>query len=186
MSHQANDPIFPDLGPFIVDYKGNVLGATTANPEAGTHGGCTIHIANELRNTMRDIEGTNEHDAILVGQMVDAQCNFTGLSLNQLLAVLPGCSISGTSGVAHRKIIIGNGIGSSMRAFAGLLILKLAIDGAASSDPRDWIKLYEAYPLPEIEIAGDLENQRIYTVTFRGLRDSSGNIGEIGADVTNT
>jgi hypothetical protein len=185
MPHHDNEPVFLDISPAIVTYKGTVLGATVDNPEAGTHGGCSVTISNELRNTMRDVEGTNEHDAILVGQMVTVQCNLTGQSLEQLAAVIPGCALS-TAPTVHKKLIIGNGIGSSMRAQAGVLIVTQAEDGIASTDPRDSMRLYNAYPLPEIEFAFDLENQKVYTVTFRGLRNSSGLIGEIGADVTAT
>jgi len=182
--HQTNEPAWLDIGPCIVEYKGAVLGATVANPEGGTHGGCAVRHSVEFRNSHRDIEGTNEHDAIVVGTMVEIQCNFTGLSLTQLASVMPGAAISSAS-TTHKRLNISNAVGSSMRAFAGELILKQAEDGAASADTKDWLKVPLAYPMPELDFAFDLENQKVYTVTFRGLvAPSTGLIAYWGADVS--
>lgn len=185
-NHHQNDPMFEDIGPCIVSYKGTVIGATMANPEGGTHGGCTVRCTKEYRNSMRDVEGLNEHNAYVVGETWEVQCNFTGLSLEQLEDIVPGLTMSAAS-TPHKKLKIGNAIGSSMRAFAGELILKQAEDGIASTDERDWMRLHLAYPLPNIEFSFDLENQKVYTVTFRGLRRlTDGEIGYIGQDETTT
>jgi hypothetical protein len=186
MARHDTEPILKDLGVVELTYKGVVLGKTVTNPEGGTHGGATLRYSEQHVQTMRDVEGQNEHDSILTGQTYEVQVNLTGLSMAQLAGFIPGWTLSSAS-VVHKQINIGNAIGRSMREEAGLLIVKPVEDGVTVTVQKDWLNMELAYPLPEIEVANDLENQRIYVVTFRALRNlTTGRLGFIGKDTTAT
>lgn len=177
-----------DLGPAEVTWDSEVLGKTSANPNGGTHGGVSIQLAIETRDAMRDAEGTNPHDTIIVGRKMTVKAALTGMSLKQLQKCIPGSTLSTGPGSKSLKIL--NPVGTSMRDNAKTLIVKSILDDTVSTDEREWIQVPLAYPMPEFDFAFSLDNQKVYNVTFVCLNSlatgQSGIIATIGDNATAT
>ncbi len=179
----ALETIWNDIGPCELTYKSNVLGATVANPEGGTHGGAIFRLTTETAESYRDKEGSNPHDSTVRGTMAEIEANLTGMAVDQLAVLVPGSSLS--SGSTSKRLDIKGGAGYSLRDNAGVLYLKPIINGVATTDETQWIKVSLAHPKPgPIELAFDMETQRVYKVIFMAFPDSSGVIAQIGKDVT--
>lgn len=170
MPYQAQQ--FNDLGPCEVTYDGNVIGETVDNPDGGTHGGCNLQISQAFQETHRDQKGEDPHDEIITGQNVQVVCNFAGLSLEQLQALVLGSKLS--AGVTDKEWSIENAVGTSLKDEAKVLILKPIIDGAATSDEDFWITANKAAPKPNFDIPFSLKDQKVYAVTFRCFYDANG------------
>lgn len=158
-----------DLGPAEITYKGSVWGKTSDNPEGGTHGGIIVKYDATSVDTMRDAEGNNPHDSIFVGQNFSVDANLAGMSLTQLKDMFPNASLVGAG--PSKKLVIGNPVGKSMRANAGVLIIKPIIDGEATDDQTLWIVFDLAFPIAAMEVPFDLENQKVTKVTFKIFHD---------------
>lgn len=173
-----------DLGPAQISWKGNVLGKTAENPEGGTHGGVSVNLNTETRNVMRDAEGTNPHDVIVVGRTLQVKAALTGMSLKQLAFCIPGAELS--TGPGEKSLKLNNPVGYSLRDNSGELIIKPIEGDVVSTDPLEWFVIPLAHPLPEFEFAFDLENQKVYNVVFNTFNSlasgAQGIVGTIGDD----
>lgn len=170
-----------DIGPCQVEYNGVVLGKTVANPDGGTHGGTRVQVTIERRSAMRDALGAQPYDTFVVGRTLRVQTSLTGLSLEQLAALIPGASLS--TGPAKKQLKLGNPVGMSMRANAEELILKPIAEGAVSTKEEDWINIPLAFPVPDFDVAFNLEDQKVYNVEFETFDDlSTGVVATIGDD----
>lgn len=163
-----------DLGPGEVTFKGVVWGKTSDNPDGGTHGGILVKYETSEVDTMRDAEGNNPHDSIFVGQKFDIEANLAGMSLEQLKEIFPNATIVGSG--TSRKLVISNPVGKSMRANAGVLLIKPIIDGEPTTDRTKWLRFPVAYPKAAFEVPFDLENQKVTKVTFKIFHDLTSNI----------
>lgn len=175
--------IWKDIGPCEVSFDGTVLGKSVANDEGGTHGGCRFRINQEARSSFRDKTGTMPYDQIVVGTTVEVMANLTGMSVEQFAEILPGATLS--TGPTKKRIDIKSAVGRSMRDNAKELILKPIVDGVATTDEQQWITLSKAHPLPDIDLAFDMENQRVWAVTFAAFDDLTTEvIAKIGTNTT--
>jgi len=152
-----------DIGPAEITWNSVVLGKTVANVDGGTHGGVQVMINTESRKSFRDAEGTGAHDETIVGLNVSVKALLTGLSLEQLTELIPGAELSGTT---QRALFLKTPVGTSKRANSQALIIKPIIAGTVSTDNHTWVQAPHAYPEPNIELAFDLENQKVYEITF--------------------
>lgn len=173
---------FLDIGPAEVTFNNVVLGKTIANPSGGTHGGVGVKITTESKEALRDATGTNSFDKTIVGRKVEVECNLTGLSLAQLVSLIPGAVL--TDG-AQKAMKLLNPVGMSERANAKQLICKPISMGVVSTDPTEWIVFDLAFPVPDMEFRFDLETQKVYKVMF-DIFDvlTTGNIATIGQNST--
>lgn len=170
-----------DIGPCEVNWNSTVIGKTVANPDGGTHGGTRIRLSTENRPAMRDAVGAQPYDIFITGRMLEIESNLTGLSLEQLAAMIPGASLS--TGPTKKQLKLGNPVGMSLRAASEELILKPIVSGVVSTDEEDWINVPLAYPLPDFDFAFNLEDQKVYKVTFKTFDNlSTGVVATIGED----
>ncbi len=168
-----------DLGPCQVDFNNVVLGQTANNPGGGTHGGVGVQIATQTRETMRDVRGSQPYDRIVVGTQIQVVCNLTGMSLEQLVSVIPGTTLG--SGSSDKQMNISSAVGLSARANALALILK-PIDSGAVMTAANWITFALAWPRAEIDFLFDLEQQKVFQVIFEIFDDATGLFGFAGLD----
>ena len=172
-----------DIGPCEVTFDGAVLGATVANPDGGTHGGTRVMLTHEIRDALRDARGTKAYDRIFVGQDLRIQTNLTGLALDQLASIIPGAVL--TAGPTKKAMTLNNPSGTSMRANAGILLLKPITGGVVSASADDWISIPMAYPDPSFELAFSNDDQKVYAVEFSTFENlTSGLVATFGLNTT--
>lgn len=175
--------IWKDIGPAEVTYDSVVLGQTVENPDGGTHGGARWRMNTETRQSFRDKSGTMPYDEIVVGTVAEVQANLTGLDVAQFAKILPGATLS--DGPTSKRIDIKSAVGYSMRTNAKTLILKPLVDGEPTTDETQWVTFAKAHPMPTLELAFDMENQKVYAVTFKIFDDlTTGVLAAVGVNET--
>ncbi len=170
-----------DIGPAELTFNSKILGETVANPDGGSHGGVGVQISTSNAEVRRDAKGL--YDKIINDQSVMVQANLTGLALDQLVECIPGAAIS--TGPTKKQLVLGSAIGKSHRAGAKALVIKPILENTVSVDNAEWLEFALAFPEPNIDFAFDLENQKVYSVTFVIYKDNTNHeFGTIGEDAT--
>jgi len=133
------------------------------------------------------IFGDTPVDRILLGY---SECNVTipatRITLSLLATLLPGGSLSGTTGVVLKPA---DEVGRSMYDNGLPLIIKPIVDGAAVANGH-WMRLERTYPLPNFDVVFNLRDQRVYGLTFHAHPSGTNKImwsaGEVNAAETNS
>lgn len=169
-----------DLGPCILEFGGTDIGQT--------YGGTNFRYSEEDADIMEDRFGSNPVDAIQKGSTCEVEANLTRLQIAQLIAVISASSGSGTVS-GSGKMVVKTRVGYSRYDNAATLILKPIVEnGAASSDEKTWLYIYRASPMPNFDVAYNIDDQRVFKVIFKAFpyhdapSGASNRLWGIGAD----
>jgi len=161
---------FRDLGPCFVRW--DVLGADLdLNP---TYGGVKFRDTLLYSDVFEDIQGETPVDAVTKGRTVEVEVPMTRFSLTQLLAVIEGSALVGTS------LSISNAVGKAMYASAKEIIVKPAEDNAEAPEAQ-WTHFFRCFPVIDQEITFDNSEQRVAKVLFKVFpsQDTTEGIGKM-------
>ena len=132
-----------------------------------------------LEGSMAEVKealyGNTPVDSVFLGYTA---CNVTipatRIALATLATLLPGGTNSGgASGYVGVKAGSGIvGVGRSMYDNGKPLFIKPIVDGVAA-DNGYWLRLEHAYPVPNFEVMFDVNNQRVYGLTFHAHPDAT-------------
>jgi len=169
-----------DLGPAIVQWGGDTISEIFEEVRL-TLTGADPGVVKEA------IYGDTPVDRILLGY---SECNVTvpatRVTLALLATLLPGGSLSGTTGVVLKP---GNIVGLSMYDNGLPLIIKPIVNGVAIAN-GSWMRLERTYPLPNFDVVFNLRDQRVYGLTFHAHPSGTSKImwsaGNVYAAETNS
>lgn len=160
-----DDKQWLDIGPCAVVWNSVEFNASNSdNPDGGTFGGVEIGIATDEKEALRDAIGSNPYDIVVAGMKVGVKVALTGMSLKQLVQVIPGSELS--AGATDKSLTIKTAAGTSLRAIAAQLTIKPIIAGAITTDESKWIIVALAAPSPQITFKFDYQGQKVYEVMF--------------------
>lgn len=160
-----DDKQWLDIGPAAVVFNSVQFNASnTDNPDGGTFGGIELQLSAEEREALRDAMGASPYDVFNLGLKPLIRVPFTGLSLKQLQALIPGATLS--TGPADKQLTIKTAAGYSHRTNAQSLTIKPIIDGAITSDESKWIVAALASPSPDVTVKFARDEQKVYMFTF--------------------
>jgi len=152
-----------DIGPAQVLFDETDVGFTHA---------VTVNFTEETADHMTAQHGSSAKDKIYTGETVTVEVNLTEPTKTQLAALIPNSTTDGN------EVMIGSGVGTSMRANAAHLVIKPYEDGAASETAADWYTFFVAAPVPEFSFPFDADTDREYKVTFHCFKATEVASGE--------
>ena len=152
-----------DLGPCAVVWSDTPADA----PIGETLGDTIFKYSSDYVEIKEDRYGNTAVDGIFTGSSCSVEVPFTRLSLAELAVALPGAPGSGTTG---SQIMIKDLTGQPMYENALTLTLKPIIATETSTDSTEWLTIFRAHPLADMEITFNVEGQRVYKVTYMGFR----------------
>jgi hypothetical protein len=154
-----------DIGPCAIVWNSVEFNSANAdNPDGGTFGGVEVGITADEKEALRDAIGSNPYDIVVIGMKTPVKVPLTGMSLKQLVNVIPGAALS--AGATDKSLTINTAAGTSLRGAAAQLTIKPIINGAITTDESKWIIAALAAPSPQINIKFDYQTQKIYEVMF--------------------
>lgn len=145
-----------------------------------TQGGITFHYEPNLEDLMTDQYGKTPVDKVLTGENVQVVVNLAEPVVDILLAAIPsGQQVSST----NKRLHFGRDSGFSLRTVAAQLVLHPVDKG--SSDTSEDVVIYKAVVADTVELNYEVDNQRVFEVTFQALLDetyaSPRRLGHIGS-----
>jgi len=147
-----------NLGPVVLDYDGTVLGETK--------GGTNFKYTMSSVKSTADKTGEMARAKVISGVECTVTVGLTEPTLEQLLAVCPGASLS--AGPTSKGLSLQSPIGTDVVESAAILILKPIVDGIASVTAADWIYIPKASVLPVFDVPHKIEEQKVWNVEFEG------------------
>jgi len=136
------------------DASGSVYGDTVFNAPVDA---AEVHF---------DEQGSQPSGHVMTGRGCRVTVPFTNLQLARLALVTAGAPGTGTTG---DQVVVKNPVGIDSYDNAKTLILKRVLEnGVVSTDLKDWITIYKAYPLDEPSYTFNVSSQRITAVIFHG------------------
>ncbi len=154
---------FRDLGPAIVNFKTFDIGPT--------HGGVTHRDTEGSEKVYEDQNGVTCVDVITTGHVMEVETPFTRVTLANYAAIIGGASVVGST-----VIVSNTNVGSSMKANAGVLILKPVVDGVADAVENNWLKYFSAAPRADHEVGFAPDGQRVYKTIWEIFPDGTGRL----------
>lgn len=155
-----------DLGPCAVFFDGADLGPT--------FGGVKFKYNTEQKMIHEDQKGTQDVDGVFTGSQCEVEVPLTRMQINDLAAVLPGARMSS-------DVMLVEGIaGTPMLASAKELILKPIEGGVATTDESKWLTIPKAFPVGDLELNFDNDNQRVYKAVFKAFLSDDNLLFKIG------
>lgn len=160
-----------DLGPCSViwDIEGTALELSP------THGGVEFKDDLKTKDINEDGQGDTPVDSVTIGRTVSVVVPMTRSSLAQLIATIKGAALVGTA-----NMHVSNDVGSALFALSKSLTIKPKVNGAVSVVATEWLYIYNAYPLANLDIKWDNSTQKTAKVTFTCFPSQvSGSIGKM-------
>ena len=145
-----------DLGPAFVVWES----ADTDIDLNPTHGGVKFRDGLITKLIFEDGQGETPVDGMDMGRIVEVDVPMTRSSLAQLEAVIQGATVDGTT------MIVKNSVGNSMLDAAKEIIVKPAVNNAASATTTEWTHFHRCFPVIEREVGFDTSEQRVDKVKF--------------------
>jgi hypothetical protein len=153
--------IVRDLGPCQIDWGADNLGAIFGDVKMAS--------SENAVDIFEAAYGQTPVDAVFTGAgPVEVTVPFTRQTLANLVKILPGGSLSGSSGV----VVMANTVGKTMYDLSKPLFIKPLVNGTAVANGY-WLRVEHAYPMPELDITFNNADQRVYNVRFRGFADAT-------------
>jgi len=166
-----------DLGPAKVEWNSVDLGYTL--------GGIVVRFTEDATDLKADQTGTGAEDSVVTGHVVEVDVPLAEENYKTLAAALKGTSVN--TDPSSYAIYGSSQVGRHMKANAQALVLTKYVDGEASTDDVDKYTFNKAYPVANVEMTFDAENQRVIKVTFKCFKDDDGYyyiIGDSSATAT--
>lgn len=152
-------PVAPmgDLGPCFVRWDPD-----SANMDLNpTNGGVIARYNPSVRDIFTDQQGDTPVDGVDMGNISEIDVPMTEFSLHQLSEVFPGSIIVGD------KLTILNTVGNRTYPQANKIIIKPAVNNAASALTPQWMTFLHCYPVAAQELSFSKDDQRTVMVTFK-------------------
>jgi len=134
-----------------------------------TSGGVTFHYEPNSNDITFDQYGTTPVDKILSGENVQIVANLAEPVLAQLNQAIPGGDYA--LGASGERLGLGRDAGYSLRADAKQLVLHPV--EKSSTDLSEDVVIYKAVVADTVELNYEVDNQRVYEVTFQALVDET-------------
>jgi len=159
----SNFPMGP-LGPCEVLWKeqADAVGELTS---LGFNLNVTFESADDTAQVRTAQFGTGSYDEIYTGTSCVTTVQMTVSTLAQLTA----CCVNGSITNAGDELMFATVVGTSMRDYAGMLVLKRQTGTTASALPAQWLTVFRAAPRRNISMTFDADAQRIYEMVFVGF-----------------
>lgn len=145
-----------DMGPCTATYKGSDLGLTK--------GGVEVEFSTETADITADQFGDTILDRVIKGRAVKVKVPMAENDLAKLATVVPGSTLVGTT---TKKLVIKNGVGTSLRALAGPLVLH-PVAFAATNKSKD-VTIALATVKGDFSFAFKHDDQKVFAVEFEGF-----------------
>jgi hypothetical protein len=155
----ASDTKNVKLGVCAVFYKGVDLGYT--------QGGVQVTVATQTHKVNIDQFGKSTVNEIIMSRDVSVKVPLAETTLDNLVATMPGASITGTG--SDKKAIVTSGIGVDLLSIAGEL--RLHPIGKDATDYSEDFVIPLAATSGGMNFAYEVEKERIFDVTFTGYPD---------------
>ena len=149
-----------ELGPV-----GAYFGTAGAEVDLGkTLGGATIRIVDDSVDLKSDQYGTGVEDSIITGTNVEVELALAEITFDELIIVLSQAKFGTllTGGITGES-----NVGTAMLANAKSLVLKKFVSGVVSTSAVNHITFPAAYPVGDVELVYDVDNQRVLKVMFK-------------------
>jgi len=174
---------------------GNMGPTRDLGPAIAAWGGTTIaEIFEEVRLTLTGADPGVVTEALHGATPVDhavlgySECSVTipatRIALATLAALLPGGTVSGTTGVVIKPLY---SVGLSMYDNGLPLFIKPIVAGVAAAN-GSWMRLERTYPTPNFDVVFNLTDQRVYGLTFMAHPNATSEVlwsaGEVNAATT--
>jgi hypothetical protein len=156
----ASDTKNVKLGVCQVFYKGVDLGYT--------QGGVQVTVSTETHKVNIDQFGKSTVNEIIMSRDVTVKVPLAETTIENLVATMPGASMSGT-GTTERAIVT-SGIGTDLLSIAGEL--RLHPINKDADDYTDDFVVPLAATSGGLDFSYDVEKERIFDVSFTGYPDS--------------
>lgn len=147
-----------DLGPCLVSFKGTDLGLTK--------GGVEVEFSTDTQTVTADQFGDTVINEFIKSRAVTVKVPLAESDLTKLAAVFPATTLVGT---ATKKLVFKDGIGTSLRAAAGVLILHPK--GMPANDKSKDFNVPSAMAKGDMSFAFKHDDQRVYMLEFKGYVD---------------
>lgn len=155
-----------ELGPCNVTFKATDLGLTK--------GGVEVEFGTEVTEITADQFGDTVINDIVRGRSVMVKVPMAERDLDKLAAVFPASTLVGTT---TKRLVINDGVGTSLRELAGPLVLK---PKGATDDTRN-VTIPLAMAKGDMSFAFKHDDQRVYAVEFKGYVDlTTGELWNLG------
>lgn len=148
-----------DLGPCYVSFKGTDLGLTK--------GGVEVEFSTDTQTVTADQFGDTVINEFIKSRAVMVKVPLAESDLTKLAAVFPATTLVGTGAV--KKLVFKDGIGTSLRALAGALVLHPK--GMAENDKSKDFNVPSAMAKGDMSFAFKHDDQRVYMLEFKGYVD---------------
>lgn len=133
-----------------------------------TKGGTTLTYAPEVFEMTADEFGNTPYDAVLIGEVVTVSTNLLMSDWEQLQAAMPGATLV-TSG-SDKKLTFG---GAMKRLGALAKELTLHPLEKADNDKSADVTIYKAVAWGNVDLAYNLDGEKVVPVEFHALLDTS-------------
>jgi len=154
----------------VENVKLGAAGVTWGADDLGfTKGGISVNITTASKEVTVDQFGPAAVNEYIQGRGVQVTVPMAETDLAKLALAIPGSTLVGAEG-GPRKLVVKNAAGTSLREYAKKLVLHPT--GVPASKKDDDFVVLLASPVGDIEFAYDFENERVYSVTFKGYPDN--------------
>lgn len=142
-----------------------------------TKGGIDVAISVASKEVTVDQFGPQAINEYIQGRGVQVTLPLAESDLDKLALAIPGAVLTGSAG-GKRKLVVKNGAGTSLRDLARTLVLHPT--GVPENQKNDDFIVFLAAPVGDIEFSYSYEDERVYSVTFKGYPDTDAD-GELFA-----
>jgi hypothetical protein len=161
-----------DMGPCEIVWGYGESGAINLGPFLGA---TTYKGETSVEDIQEERYANAAVDAMLSGTIATLELRMTRSTYLQLTEVLNAQYISGN------VLRLRNQLGCNIQELAKQVVIKPICDGAVSTDPAEWVHIYEAYPVPGWELVWDRSTQRVFPIMFKiFVSQESGKEGDFG------
>lgn len=135
-----------------------------------TKGGVDVKITTSRKEVTVDQFGPTPINEYITGRMVEVTVPMAESDLDKLALALPGSTLVEDSGGSKKKLVVKTGAGTNLRSLAKKLVLHPTGVDAANKNEDFVIML--ASPAGDMEFSFNFEDERVYSVTFKGYPDA--------------
>lgn len=134
-----------------------------------TKGGISVSITTATKEVTVDQFGPAAVNEYIQGRSITVTVPMAETDLQKMALVIPDATLVGAD-AGPRKLVVKNGAGTSLRSYARKLTLHPT--GVPAAQKNDDLVVLMAAPVGDIEYAFSFEDERVYSVTFKGYPDN--------------
>ena len=134
-------------------------------------GGVDVTIADATADLHTDATGTGPCDSVVTGCNVTVKVNMADYDLDKFAKVFPCATQVGTG--ATSRVEIRTAVGTALLALSKTLLIKKYVNGAVSTNKKDWITVPKAFPSGEVAFGFKKDTQTLFPLNFKCFPDTS-------------